>query len=87
MILTGGTPAAKTLKNVTRTIPIVMAIVGDPVASGLVESRPLRALAAVVAAQPALLYGYSQWGGVKELGTAATYPGSVYPRTASSRLS
>jgi putative tryptophan/tyrosine transport system substrate-binding protein len=38
VILTGGTPAAKTLKNVTRTIPIVMAIVGDPVASGLVES-------------------------------------------------
>jgi putative ABC transport system substrate-binding protein len=38
VILTGGTPAAKTLKNVTRTIPIVMAIVGDPVAAGLVES-------------------------------------------------
>jgi ABC-type uncharacterized transport system substrate-binding protein len=38
VIVTGGTPAARTLKNATRTIPIVMAIVGDPVAAGLVES-------------------------------------------------
>jgi putative ABC transport system substrate-binding protein len=37
-IVTGGTPPAKTLKNATRTIPIVMAIVGDPVAAGLVDS-------------------------------------------------
>ena len=29
VIVTGGTPPAKTLKNATRTIPIVMAIVGD----------------------------------------------------------
>jgi putative ABC transport system substrate-binding protein len=38
VIVTGGTPAAKILKNATRTIPIVMAIVGDPVAAGLVDS-------------------------------------------------
>ena len=38
VIVTGGTPAAQTLKNATRTIPIVMAIVGDPVAAGLVDS-------------------------------------------------
>jgi putative ABC transport system substrate-binding protein len=38
VIVTGGTPAARTLKNATRTIPIVMAMVGDPVAAGLVES-------------------------------------------------
>ena len=38
VIVTAGTPAAKALKNATRTIPIVMAIVGDPVAAGLVES-------------------------------------------------
>jgi putative ABC transport system substrate-binding protein len=37
-ILTGGTPAAKALKNATRTVPIVMAIIGDPVAVGLVQS-------------------------------------------------
>src|SRR5215831_16036582 len=34
VIAPGGTPAARTLKNATRAIPIVMAIVGDPVAAG-----------------------------------------------------
>ena len=38
---------------------------------GLVESRPLRALAATLAAQPALLYAFSLWGGIKELAAAA----------------
>ena len=38
VIVTGGTPAAKALKATTRTIPIVMAVVGDPVAAGLVDS-------------------------------------------------
>ena len=38
VIVTAGTPPAKALKNATRTIPIVMAIVGDPVAAGLVDS-------------------------------------------------
>jgi putative ABC transport system substrate-binding protein len=38
VLVTGGTPAAKALKNATGTIPIVMAIIGDPVAAGLVES-------------------------------------------------
>ncbi len=38
---------------------------------GLLASRRLRALAVFVAAQPALLYGYSLWGGVKEVGAAA----------------
>jgi putative ABC transport system substrate-binding protein len=38
LIVTGGTPAAKALKRTTGTIPIVMAIVGDPVGAGLVES-------------------------------------------------
>src|SRR6266851_9159428 len=37
VIVTGGTPAAKALKKATQTIPI-MAIIGDPVAAGLVES-------------------------------------------------
>jgi putative ABC transport system substrate-binding protein len=37
-ILTAGTPAAKALKNATRTIPIIMAIIGDPVAAGLVDN-------------------------------------------------
>ena len=38
VIITGGTPAARALKDATATIPIVMAIVGDPVAAGLVDS-------------------------------------------------
>jgi hypothetical protein len=37
----------------------------------IIESAPLRAFAAGVAAQPALLYGYSLWGGVKEEASAA----------------
>src|SRR5262245_12971270 len=38
VIVTGGTPATKAVKEATRTIPIVMAMVGDPVGAGLVES-------------------------------------------------
>jgi putative ABC transport system substrate-binding protein len=38
VIVTGGTLAAQALKATTRTIPIVMAIVGDPVAAGLVDN-------------------------------------------------
>jgi len=37
----------------------------------IVPSRGAAALAAFVAAQASLLYGYAQWGGVKELATAA----------------
>jgi putative ABC transport system substrate-binding protein len=36
IILTGGTPATAALQRETRTIPIVFASVGDPVASGIV---------------------------------------------------
>ena len=36
IIVTGGTPAAAVLQRETRTIPIVFAAVGDPVASGIV---------------------------------------------------
>jgi putative ABC transport system substrate-binding protein len=37
VIITGGTAAAKALKDATRSIPIVMAIIGDAVAAGLVD--------------------------------------------------
>jgi hypothetical protein len=36
----------------------------------LARSRPLRALIAFIAAQSALTYGYSLWGGIKELAAA-----------------
>jgi hypothetical protein len=39
-------------------------------AEGLIESRPLRAVAVFVAAQSALLFGYALWGGVKEMAAA-----------------
>jgi hypothetical protein len=42
----------------------------------LVPSRPLRAILAFVGAQPALLYGYSLWGGIKEM-TAAFLVASI----------
>jgi putative ABC transport system substrate-binding protein len=38
VIVTGGTAAATALKAATRQIPIVVAIIGDPVAAGLVEN-------------------------------------------------
>jgi hypothetical protein len=38
---------------------------------GFIRRRPLRALVAFIAAQPALLYGYALWGGVKEMAAAA----------------
>lgn len=38
VIVTGGTFAAQALKDATATIPIVMAIIGDPVAAGLVSN-------------------------------------------------
>jgi putative ABC transport system substrate-binding protein len=42
IILTGGTPATAALQRETRTIPIVFAALGDPVASGIVPrlNRP-----------------------------------------------
>jgi putative tryptophan/tyrosine transport system substrate-binding protein len=38
LIVTWFTPAAKAAKQVTREIPIVMALAGDPIGTGLVES-------------------------------------------------
>ena len=52
--------------------------------AGAIRSPRLRAGVAVVAAQPALLYGFAQWGGIKELATvpllvllAALLPGAL----------
>ena len=47
-----------------------------------IRDRPLRAFAAFVASQPALLFGYAMWGGVKELGAATlvTLGAALAPR-------
>lgn len=44
VIVTGGTPAAQALKAATQSIPIVVAIMADPIATGVVENlaRPGR---------------------------------------------
>ncbi|HZO58160.1 MAG TPA: hypothetical protein VFB51_00570 [Solirubrobacterales bacterium] len=47
-----------------------MALALYAVSARMGVSRPLRALAAVVASQSALLFAYSLWGGVKELAAA-----------------
>jgi putative ABC transport system substrate-binding protein len=38
VIVTAGTPAALAAKEGTRTLPIVMAVIGDPIAAGVVSS-------------------------------------------------
>jgi hypothetical protein len=43
----------------------------------LVARKPGRAVVALVAAQPALLYGYALWGGVKELAAVASLATAV----------
>ena len=40
IIAVSTTPAAQAAKNATRTIPIVMIALGDPVGTGLVEASP-----------------------------------------------
>jgi hypothetical protein len=52
----------------------VLALVLFALLEPVVRSRAARAGAAALAAQPALLYGYAQWGGVKELAGAALIP-------------
>jgi hypothetical protein len=56
-------------------------------AEPLLESRPLRALVAFGAAQSALLFGYSLWGGIKEVavGLVLALLGASAPAAAAGR--
>jgi hypothetical protein len=45
-----------------------------PLARAVVRSSRAAALVAFLAAQPALLFGYYLWGGIKEMSTAAVLP-------------
>ena len=65
-------------QDVAWVIQPYMAFMGALLALGawaitepLVKSRPLRALAAFLGAQSALLFGYYLWGGIKEMAAAA----------------
>jgi len=49
------------------TLGAMLALTLWELARPLVDSRRIRALLAIGAAQPALLYGYYLWGGVKEM--------------------
>ena len=48
----------------------MLALVLYELAGYVVRSRPLRVVAAALGAQPALLYGFALWGGIKELAAA-----------------
>jgi hypothetical protein len=52
----------------------MLALALSAIAAPFVASPRMRAAVAFVAAQPALLVGYSQWGGVKEVAAAALLP-------------
>ena len=54
-------------------------------ARSLVTSRGLPAAAALVAVQASLLYGYAQWGAIKEVATAALLPLLAYAAVAAGR--
>jgi hypothetical protein len=52
------------------TMAALLALCLYQLTEGLVRRRSLRAATAFLAAQPALLFGYYLWGGVKEIATA-----------------
>lgn len=49
------------------SLAAMLALTISALVEPLVAHRPFRALAAFIAAQPALLYGYYLWGGIKEI--------------------
>ena len=79
-----GIATALTGQDVAWTVQPYMALLGALLALGLwqiaaplLSSRPLRALAAIVGSQAALLYGYYLWGGIKEIAAAALLASAV----------
>jgi hypothetical protein len=65
-----GTDVAWLVQPYMATMAGLLALCLAWMARPLVESRRLRALVAFGAAQPALLLGYSLWGGIKEVAVA-----------------
>jgi hypothetical protein len=65
-----GRDAAWLFQPYLAVLAVLLALCLYVIAGGLIRSRPLRAAVAAIAAQPALLFGYYLWGGVKELASA-----------------
>jgi hypothetical protein len=65
-----GTDVAWLVQPYMAAMAALLALCLYQLAQPLVDSRPLRALVSFGAAQSALLFGYSLWGGVKELAVA-----------------
>lgn len=65
-----GTDAAWLWQPYIAFLGALLALALYGLAAPLVPSRAVRAAGAVIAAQPAVLFGYSLWGGIKELGAA-----------------
>jgi hypothetical protein len=66
-----GTDAAWLWQPYVACLGALLACALYALAAALVPSRPLRAVGAALAAMPAVLFGFSLWGGVKEIGAAA----------------
>jgi hypothetical protein len=66
----------------------MMALAFFALAEPLIESRGRRALAVFLAGQPALLFGYSLWGGIKEVAAASVLPlvGALVPPLLTERV-
>jgi hypothetical protein len=65
-----GTDVAWLVQPYMATMAALLALTLCWLARPLVESRPLRAVVAFGAAQSALLFAYSLWGGIKEVAVA-----------------
>lgn len=67
-----GTDVAWLVQPYMATMAALLALCLYGIAAPLLESRRLRALVAFGAAQSALLFAYSLWGGIKEVAVALT---------------
>jgi hypothetical protein len=65
-----GADAAWLTQPYMATMAGLLALCLYSIATPLLESRPLRAAVAFGASQPALLFAYSLWGGIKEVAVA-----------------